>query len=487
MRSSHRRARMSYDAAGDSVEFQNHWASADSLDADCANNLSVRRKLRNRSRYEAGSNPYYKGILRTYCNSLVGTGPSLRMLSKNRDFNQLVEREWFKWTHEVHLSRKLWSMAYAKTTDGEAFAVLQTNPALPGVQLDFMPIEAEQVHSPYVPHDEPGYVDGIKYDEHGNIEWYDVLPYHPGSNYAFANQDPIRVPPQNVLHWFRSERPGTHRGVPECTSALNTGASSRRHREATITAAEHAADLAALIMTDLPPNGEADLASPFTSVDFERGQLTSLPMGWKAEQMEGKHPNAQYADFHRLQISEQGRPLELPYNLASCDSSTYSFASGKLDTICFRKRLDVERGDGDLMVMDRLFAAWFREWTVLTGNVFTPAHQWDWPAHPVIDAVQEANARRTELHDGTLTYRQVMSDKGQDYEDHLTIQAEDIFGEADDENIAKVRLINLLRTTPQHAIQYVAAVVGIELPSAAAPQPSQPKPMEVNEDDTVVV
>src|SRR4051812_19847463 len=69
----------SYDAAQTTPDNQNHWAAADIFDADSANLPLVRRKLVMRSRYEAGSNGYYDGILQSHANFLCGVGPTLHM------------------------------------------------------------------------------------------------------------------------------------------------------------------------------------------------------------------------------------------------------------------------------------------------------------------------------------------------------------------------------------------------------------------------
>lgn len=457
-------ANLSYDAARTGTDLDNHWAFADALDADCANNRTVRHRLMHRSRYEAGSNGYYEGIIKTHCNMLVGIGPNLRMLTGNRNFNQLVEREWFKWTQAVQLRRKLWAMAYARTADGEVFALLQTNPAVrDGVQLDFLPIEAEQCQTPYLPHDDRAYIDGIKRDEFGNVEWYDILPYHPGSSQYAGFTEAERVSPSQVLHWFKLKRPGSSRGTPDMTSTLPVGASSRRHREATVAAAETAADFAALLKSTLPPDEAEAAASVMSTYQIAKRMMTVLPDGYEPTQMKAEHPNATYADFHRQQVSETSRPLSMPYNLAACDSSTYSFASGKLDTLAYRAALDVERHDANDIVLDPLFAAWFREWTIVADKRdIPPAHQWDWPAHPVIDAVAEENAKDTKLKNGTLTFRQACSDSGRDAEDEYVVMAEDLFGEANEQSIAKCRQIVALKNTPQHAIQYVASILGVQ-------------------------
>ena len=48
-----------------------------SLSADAAANSDVRKKLRERSRYEVANNSYAKGIVLTLANDCVGTGQSL--------------------------------------------------------------------------------------------------------------------------------------------------------------------------------------------------------------------------------------------------------------------------------------------------------------------------------------------------------------------------------------------------------------------------
>lgn len=482
------RAAATYDAARTGTDLDGHWAHADDRDADSANSVSVRRRLRTRSRYETGSNGYYAGVQKTHCDMAIGLGPSLRMLTGNRSFNQAVERAWFAWTQQIQLRRKLWCMAHARVQDGEAFGLLVTNPALPGVQLDLKVLETEQCQTPYLPSLEPGYIDGIKYDENDNILWYDILPFHPGSNWTFAYIEPRRVPPSQVLHWFRLVRPSAHRGIPDLTSTMNVGATNRRMREATVTSVETAASIAAIIESQMNPatSDEPDPVAPFQPFEIPRRSGLTMPMGWNARQMNAAHPNAQYGEFHRQQLSEMASPIGQPYNVAAHDSSTYSFASGKLDTLAYRAAIDIERADCNDLVLDRLFTAWFREWTLIENVEFTPNHQWDWPVHPVIDAVAEASATDTKLKNGTITLRQVFSDQGQDYEDQLSVMAEDWFGDATEENILKARQICLLRNCPQHAIQYVAQVVGISLPAQGQENQGNPDQGTSNEPDQAV-
>lgn len=475
------RARLTFDAARDGTDLDGHWRHADSLDPDSAHSQAVRFKLAYRSRYEEGSNGYYAGILKTHVNMIFGRGPTLRMLTKNRDFNQLVEREFYAWAQAVQLRRKLWCMGHARYGDGDAYGLLVTNPLTRNrVQLDIQLLETEQVQSPFGSLPSERSCDGIHYDEWNNVTFYDILPEHPGGS-QWLRQQAEQVPAAQVIHWFKLKRAAVHHGIPDMTPTLPLGAMARRHREATVAAAETAADYSLIMKTQMSPDQTVDEVAPFSPYDVQRRQMMFAPIGWEPYQMKGEHPNAQYNDFHRANVSEMARPLLQPYNAAAGDSSTYSFASGKLDTLCYRGDIDIERCDCDDLVLDRIFAAWFAEWTIVANRRdIPPDHQWDWPLHPVIDAVAEANATNTKLLNGSVTLRQVYSDAGRDFEDELTVMAEDWFGEATDETIAKARQLMAIRNVPAAALPYAAQIMGIQLPTPSPAQPAQaPQPEEV--------
>ncbi len=422
--------RARYDAAQDTDEYRNYWANSDSLDANSAASKGVRQKLVARSRYEVGSNAYVDGMVQTHANYTVGVGPSLRMQTKSKGFNAMVEAEWKKWSKAVKLRRKLWAMSHAKMADGESFAVLKSNPGVKhNVKLDLCVIETEQCSTPYLDTGVEGYIDGIRFDEYGNPLWYDILPYHPGGQNYHTQWQADSIPARYVLHWFSLRRGGQHRGVPELKSSLNVGASSRRWREATLAAAETAADISVLLKTQMSPDDGADLAAPFSSIEFQKRMMTALPMGWDAGQMKSEHPNATYEAFHRAQISEQGRPKNMPHNLAAGDSSDHNFASGKLDFTPYYMQLDVEREDGSDLVLDPLFEMWFDEaalrfgWVQIPGQ--QPAHTWDWPSHPVADEGAKADANATRLKTGQATISAIFSEDGLDFDDELPQMAAD--------------------------------------------------------------
>ena len=471
MPSRRRQIDASYDAARDTDDFKNYWANADALDADSANSPAVRRKLVNRSRYEVANNGYVDGMVQTLATDLVGVGPKLQMQTGNAAFNQVVERVFHEWAKAIKLRRKLWCMAHAKVQDGEAIGIVRNNPRVNHrVKLDLVLVETEQCQTPMLPWATAGYIDGIKFDEFGNPEYYDILQQHPGGQFGHLSAaDPEQVAARFVLHWFKLRRPGQHRGVPEFRSTLNVGASSRRFREATVASAEAAADISVLLKTAFPPE-EVDSVSPMSTLEFQKRMMTALPQGWDAGQMKSEHPNATYESFLRQQLNETARPKSIPYNKAACDSSSYNYASGRLDHQTYYGDLDVEREDGNDLVLDPLVSVWWRE-AVLEYGWNTdprrmPAHTWDWPKHPVADLKSEAAASDTKLRNGSLTLSQHYADNGMDFEDALIVMARD-YGVGVDE----MRAVLLKTLHPSQAQSMQQAL------------PAEPEPTEPDEDE----
>ena len=143
---------------------------------------------------------------------------------------------------------------------------MTNNPQLPTlVQLDLKLIEPDQVTTPDFRLDVP--VDGIVFDDAGNPVEYHVLKDHPGDGYSISREYD-RVPAAAVIHWFRADRPGQARGVPDILPALPLFAQLRRFTLAVIPAAETAADFAGILYTDAPASGEADAAEPFEPIEL---------------------------------------------------------------------------------------------------------------------------------------------------------------------------------------------------------------------------
>ncbi|MCA9287802.1 MAG: phage portal protein, partial [Phycisphaerales bacterium] len=296
----------SFDSAVTNDANRRHWSNADGLSADAAASPEVRRVLRNRARYEASNNSYAKGIVLTLANDVVGTGPRLQLLADDDAGNERIEQAFMAWAKAIGLPEKLRAMRSARATDGEVFAVLVSNPRLPTpVKLDIRLVEADQVTTPDLSILNDNAVDGIVFDDLGNPIEYHILKGHPGdSRTGFLGLEYDRVPAESVIHYFRVDRAGQSRGVPDLTPALPLFAQLRRFTLAVLGAAETAADFAGILYTDAPANGEAESVEPMDTIELEARSLLTMPGGWKMAQMQAEQPTTTYAEFKREILNE---------------------------------------------------------------------------------------------------------------------------------------------------------------------------------------
>jgi len=404
--------RARYDAAVTTENNRRHWANADALSADAAASADVRRTLRNRARYEVANNSYARGIVLTLANDTVGTGPRLQLLTESDAVNRQVEQEFDLWAQEVCLAEKLRTMRMARAQDGEAFAILANNPVLDHpVKLDLRLIEADRVTSPLQVTSDDRDVDGIRLDSRGNPVAYRVLKNHPGGTTWSFRDDFVTVPAHSMVHVFRAERPGQHRGVPEITPALPLFAQLRRFTLAVISAAEAAANFAGILYTDTPPAGEAEAVEPMDLIELERNMLLTMPGGWKMSQIEAEQPATTYADFKKQILNEIARCLNMPFNIAAGNSSGYNYASGRLDHQTYYKSIRVDQSFMARKVLDRVLAAWLWEYALEAGLVgevpvkglrrILPRHQWFWDGTEHVDPAKEAKAQGLRLDTST--------------------------------------------------------------------------------------
>ena len=428
--------RARFDSAQTTPDNRRHWANADQMAADTAANPMVRRTLRNRARYEVANNSYARGIVLTLANDLVGTGPRLQMLlgdEENDGANGIIEKEFAAWAKAVDLAGKLRTMRMARAQDGEAFALLVSNDNLDSpVKLDLRLIEAEQVASPLMNPADPNWVDGIVFDTHGNPVEYHVLKTHPGATVSLGMAFD-RVPAESILHWFRADRPGQRRGIPDLTPALPIFAQLRRFTSAVLDAAETAANISGTVETDAPPNGEAEAIDPMDTIELERNMLLTLPGGWKMSQVKPEQPATTYVEFVREKLNEAARCLNMPRNIALCDSSAYNYASGRLDHQTYFKSIRVEQAHLEDVVLDRVLDAWLCE-AVRVPCLLPPSarslldypHQWFWDGMEHVDPAKEATAQETRLRSHTTTLASEYAKEGKDWETELRQRAKEI-------------------------------------------------------------
>jgi capsid protein len=312
--------------------------------------------------------------------------------------------------------------------DGEAFGLLFSNDRLDNpVKLDLRLIEAEQVASPA---DKLGTerIDGILFDAFGNPTEYHVLRHHPGDGKGAAAVQVERIPAESMIHWFRADRPGQSRGLPDILPALPLFAQLRRYTLAVIGAAESAANIAVLMKTSAPAGGEAAEIEPMTEMEFSPNMAVFTPEGWEPSQIKAEQPATTYDMFKRELLNEIARCLNMPYNITACNSSGYNHASGRLDHQTYYKSIRVEQAQCETVVLDRILTAWLAEAVKVfgLGELEDASHQWFWDGHEHVDPAKEAAAQAQRLASNTTTLASEYAKQGKDWETELRQRAKEV-------------------------------------------------------------
>jgi len=152
------------------------------------------------------------------------------------------------------------------------------------------------------------------------------------------------------------------------------------------------------------------------------------PEGWEPSQVKAEQPATTYDVFKREILNEIARCLNMPYNIAACNSSGYNYASGRLDHQTYFKSIRVEQAHCETVVLDRILSAWLSEAVKVfgLGELEDASHQWFWDGHEHVDPLKEANAQATRLSSNTTTLAAEYARQGKDWETELRQRAKEV-------------------------------------------------------------
>ena len=414
------------------------WRFSDNKSADLSLSPNVRKKARERARYEVANNSYATGAGWSIVNSVIPNVPRLQFtpLEKNDKNDRLarqLELDFSSWARSVRLAEKLRSMRFAKYQDGETFAVLHENAKLQtDVKLDISPIDCERVSNADIFGQDaffnPQDVDGIILDDWGNPVSYRVLTFHPGNpNY----QTTARVySADKVLHWYRRTTPEQHRGISELAPALLLFNYLRRYTYSVVRASEIAADLALILKTnDVDVYGgssDIEIENPIIETSFSRGSTVTLPDGFDATQLKAEQPTAQFSTLVDELLGAIGASLGLPRLIMRKSATGFTYASARVDLSEMERFISIERDELNNAVIGPLFGAFKKEWE-LVNKTKLPAATISWYYAEAIgnkiDPQKEATAQQTRIANKTTTLAIEFAKLGLDWEEELEQQA----------------------------------------------------------------
>ncbi|WP_149496200.1 phage portal protein [Roseiconus lacunae] len=419
-----------YDVASDGGRNEEHWKMADGLSARAANSPSVRKRIRERARYEYANNGYAKGLAWTLSNDLIGSEVRVQFKSGESDLDRLLERRLMKWMRVTNLARKLRTGRVMRSVDGESMFLRQYSPRLKNkVKTSVRLCECDYFDDP-MGREEENYTGGVHIDPlDGEPSRYTMMRTHPGDTF-YADLATDTIDADDLFHWGRFERGDQVRFVSEMCQSLSLYAQARRLSLASLTAAETAAAIAAYFETQSMPLGEdgiPDYDNDFEALEsmpIEHGTILGVPRGHKVSQIKAEQPTTTYPDFKGSIIDEAGRGQVAPSNISRGSAAGYNYSSVRADNQPYWSMQKTERFDLGNEGLDKIASWYFRDARLVYPEFRSidpddlPDHVWYFDGQPHIDEQKHADSLVTLVDAELMTKNEALLERGRDPEAH---------------------------------------------------------------------
>ena len=336
-------------------------------DADSAL-LPDLQTLRERSRDLVRNNPLGGGAINTAVTNVVGTGLKLqsrpdREVVKFTDeqsdqWEKNVEREFMMWGSNSQYCDMRKTLNFADMQDlvfrqtlenGDVFTLMAREKSrnFP-YTLKLQIIEADRVCNKDMQKDTETLSAGVEKEETGAPKNYHIMDQHPG-NWLYRSGYTWKVVPafgersglRNVIHNFRTLRPGQTRGVPYLAPVIETLKQLGRYTEAELMGTVISALFTVFIKTDIgipqlgAMQGDATVTASVSTEDKDiklgNGALIGLRPGESIETADPKRPNTAFDAFIKAILEQVGVALEIPFEiLIGHFSASYSASRAAL-------------------------------------------------------------------------------------------------------------------------------------------------------------
>lgn len=419
--------RAAYVAANNNRHREKHWGDVTSTDAD-SDMASCQKIIRERSRFEMRNNSYARGVSKIGANFVIGDGPRIQMKTDDEIFNEKFENDFHTWSLAADAANKMCLADMLNLGEqqlypcGEYFLIKSNSTdksRITDVELRYRMIEPDRIDTPDSMTSDDMVRNGVRINENGAAEIFYVLKYHPGR--GISDRSHAEFSASDVIHEAIIIRPEQTRGEPILSAALPLFADFRRFSSATLGAAEAAALFAVLLETQAFDN---ETVAP-QIFDIEPGTIGVMPPGCKTSQIKPEHPSTTFPMFKREFLSEVGAGAGMPYNVVAMDSSSHSYASGRIDWQAFHQSIIVRRNHIKVNVLSRIVGDFLDEWLRINPQADETARQAYykfgvlWPGLPHIDPAKEANAVATQWGMGATTLEDEWAKKGYDFRPKL--------------------------------------------------------------------
>jgi lambda family phage portal protein len=408
------------------------------------------QKLRDRARQLCRDNDYARQALRAIEGNVIGQGipfqSQVRMQRGGKldtGINDAIEAAWKRWSYAQHCHtggklcfadiERLVIRACAES--GEVFIRL-VRQSFGGstIPLAMEVIEADQLDDGLNGRSQQGNEIrmGVEVDGWGRPIAYHFLAYHPG-DYQFSNQQIStqrhkRIPAEEVIHLYRTERPGQTRGVTWFASAIQRLHHLAGYEQAEVVRARASSALMGFITS---PEGELigdDVMDGERVSNFEPGVFKYLFPGQEVTVPSLDSPDGQFEPFLRAMLRAMAAGIGCSYETISRDFSTSNYSSSRLSLIEDRDHWRILQSWLIENFHRRVFSEWL-DLAVLSNALALPGYEqqperfkaarwmprgWAW-----VDPAKEVAAYKEAVRCGFKTLADVVAEQGGDLDELL--------------------------------------------------------------------
>lgn len=400
--------------------------------------------LRARSRDLALNNDYVKKFVRLVGVNVVGpqgivlqSKAALPSGDADARARLIIERAWNKWTRKGNASvdgklgfREILRLAITTTArDGEILIRKVRNASNPfrfALQL-IEPDLLDHRRNETLPNGNTITL-GVELDPWGKPVAYHLtdLKASDAASLGYRNRS-VRVPAEDMIHLFITERVGQARGIPWTHSSLARLRMTLGYEQAELTAARIAASKMGFITEEIDANAEYEAddqtedGEPLSTV--EPGTIEKLPRGMDFKSFDPTHPAGNFQAFMKANLRGAASGLCVSYPTLANDLEGVNYSSIRAGLLEDR---DIWMELQELLieqVCEPVFEAWLPV-AILSGEIdlsiadldrLSPsawqARRWQW-----VDPLKDVDANIRAVDAAFKSRQQVIREMGNDPE-----------------------------------------------------------------------
>jgi lambda family phage portal protein len=262
-------------------------------------------------------------------------------------------------------------------------------------------------------------IQGIEFDLIGRRSAYWLFEQHPGS--GRNTNVSRRIPAEEVIHLYYTERPGQSRGISWFGAAIAPLKDFDQYEDATLMRQMIAACFAAFV-TDTDglgsPLGDQDIGNPLVE-KFEPGMITQLPPGRSVTF--ANPPGVNDSTFDVRTLRRIAATLGVTYEDLTGDYSQVNFSSARMARLSHWANINDWRENMLIPLLCDGVWQWAMQAAQVAGELpagDAPSAEWTAPPMPMIEPDKEGLAYSRLIRNGLMTHAEAIREQGGDPDAH---------------------------------------------------------------------